>query len=75
LSKIELFAEYQAKDKLLEKLDTSLLSHAKDLAAGNGPDIVDVYRLQGLAELHCYLKTVHQFDSSEVEALLQLLTH
>ena len=27
--------------------------------------------LQGLAELHCYLKTVHQFDAAEVEALLQ----
>ena len=68
---MEMFAEYHAKDRLLEMLDASLLRHAKDLADGPGPDIVDVYRLQGLAELHCYLKTVHQFDSSEVEALLQ----
>ena len=68
---MEMFAEYHAKEKLLDKLDQSLLNHAKDLSAGDGPDIVDVYRVQGLAELHCYLKTVHQFDPAEVEALLQ----
>ena len=66
-----MFAEQEAKKKLLEKLDQSLLNHAKDLAAGDGPDIVGVYELQGLAELHCYLKTVHQFEPAEVEALLQ----
>ena len=68
---MEMFAEYHAKEKLLDKLDQSLLNHAKDLSAGDGPDIVDVYRVQGLAELHCYLKMVHRFDSAEVEALLQ----
>lgn len=68
---MEMFAEHDAKAKLLKKLDESLLAHAKDLAAGDGPQIVDVYGLQGLAELHCYLKTVHQFDAAEVEALLQ----
>ena len=47
------------------------MNHAKDLSAGDGPQIADVYDLQGLAELHCYLKTVHQFDPAEVEALLQ----
>ena len=47
------------------------MNHAKDLSAGDGPKIVDVYNLQSLAEVHCYLKTVHQFDSAEVEALLQ----
>lgn len=55
----------------MSKLDESLLNHAKSLAAGDGPRIVDVYSLQGLAEAHCYLKTVHQFDPAEVEALLQ----
>ncbi len=68
---MEMFAEHDAKAKLLKRLDESLLAHAKDLAAGDGPQIVDVYGLQGLAELHCYLKTVHQFDAAEVEALLQ----
>ncbi len=68
---MEMFAEHDAKAKLLKRLDESLLAHARDLAARDGPQIVDVYGLQGLAELHCYLKTVHQFDAAEVEALLQ----
>ena len=54
----------------MARLDENLLSHAKYLTAGDGPRIVDVYRLQGLAEVHCYLKTAHQFDPAEVEALL-----
>lgn len=68
---MELFAEHDAKIKLMAKLDESLLSHAKALSSTEDPQIVEVYGLQGLAELHCYLKTVHQFDSAEVEALLQ----
>lgn len=68
---MEIFAESHAKEHLLDKLDQSLLNHAKDLSTGDDPRIVDVYALQGLTELHCYLKTVHQFDSAEVEALLQ----
>jgi len=71
LSGIELFAEQAAEAKLLKKLDESLLAHAKDLTARDDLQIIDVYGLQGLAELHCYLKTVHQFDAAEVEALLQ----
>lgn len=55
----------------MAKLDESLLAHAKNLTAGNAPRIVDVYGLQELAELHCYLKTAHQFDPAEVDALLQ----
>lgn len=55
----------------MEKLDKNLLDHAAKLADGNGPQIVDVYQLQGLAEVHCYLKTAHQFDPAEVDALLQ----
>ena len=62
--------EFEAKQKLLARLDENLLSHAKNLTAGDGPQIVDVYRLQGLAEVHCYLKTAYQFDPAEVEALL-----
>ena len=71
MSGIELFAEQAAEAKLLKKLDESLLAHAKDLTARDDLQIIDVYGLQGLAELHCYLKTVHQFDAAEVEALLQ----
>lgn len=71
MPEMELFAEQAAEAKLLKKLDESLLAHAKDLSARDDLQIVDVYRLQGLAELHCYLKTVHQFDAAEVEALLQ----
>ena len=63
--------EFEAKKLLMERLDKNLLDHARELCAGDGPRIVDVYGLQGLAELHCYLKTVHQFDPAEVEALLQ----
>ena len=71
MKKIEFFAEQDGKQKLLDKLDQSLLNHAKALSDGDGPRIVDVYGLQGLAEVHCYLKTVHQFNPDEVEALLQ----
>ena len=68
---MEMFAEYEGKQKLLAKLDESLLAHAIALSSTDNPQIVEVYGLQALAELHCYLKTVHQFDSAEVEALLQ----
>lgn len=63
--------EFEAKEKLMARLDGNLLDHAKQLTAGDGPSIVEVYRLQGLAEMHCYLKTSHQFDPAEVDALLQ----
>ena len=71
VKKIELHAENDAKQRLLEKLDQGLLNHAKSLSAGDDPQIVDVYRLQGLAELHYYLKAIHQFNPAEVEGLLQ----
>lgn len=47
------------------------MAQAKELCAGDNLNIIGVYCLQGLAEVHCYLKTVHQFGSAEVEALLQ----
>lgn len=68
---MELFAEQNALQRLWAKLDENLLSHARDLSAESSIKVVDVYGLQGLAELHCYLKTVHQFEPAEVEALLQ----
>jgi len=62
--------EFEAKKLLMERLDQNLLDYARELCAGDGPRIVDVYRLQGLAEIHCYLKTAHEFNAAEVEALL-----
>jgi len=62
--------EFEAKQLLMERLDKNLLDHAREICAGDGPRIVDVYRLQGLAEIHCYLKTAHEFNAAEVEALL-----
>ena len=63
--------EFEARKLLMERLDKNLLDHAQNLSAGDGPRIVDVYCLQGLAELHCYLKTAHEFNAAEVDALLQ----
>ena len=64
--------EFEAKDLLMERLDKSLLDHAAALNRdGSGPTILEVYKLQELAELHCYLKTVHRFEPAEVEDLLQ----
>lgn len=64
--------EFEAKKLLMERLDKSLLAHAAVLNHGSeGPTILGVYTLQGLAELHCYLKTGHAFNAAEVDALLQ----
>lgn len=63
--------EFEARKLLMERLDKNLLDHARALTAGDGPRIVDVYCLQGLAEIHCYLKTAHEFNAAEVDALLQ----
>ncbi len=69
--KIEFLAQQEAKQQLLDTLDQSLLDQAKELCAEGSLNIIGVYCLQGLAEVHCYLKTVHQFEPAEVEALLQ----
>ena len=42
--------EFEAKKLLMERLDKNLLHHAKELFTGDGPRIVDIYRLQGLVE-------------------------
>lgn len=66
--------EQDAKRLLIEQLDSSLLDHAAALGQKEGgPDIVDVYKLQGLAELHYYLKVEHEFTAAEVDALLQFI--
>lgn len=64
--------EFEAKKLLMERLDKNLLDHAAALSGDSGgPTILGVYQLQGLAELHCYLKTAHEFNSAEVDSLLR----
>lgn len=64
--------DYEVKRPLMERIDKSLLEHAVALSAGNGgPTIKDVYQLQGLAEIHYYLKVEHEFTPDEVAVLLQ----
>ena len=64
--------EFEAKKLLMERLDKSLLDHASALSSDSGgPTILGVYTLQGLAEMHCYLKTAHEFNAAEVDGLLQ----
>lgn len=59
--------EQDAKRLLMERLDECLKVHANMLDA---QDIGRIYELQGLAELHYYLKAEHEFTPAEVEALL-----
>ena len=59
--------EQEAKRLLFERLDECLEVHADMLDAA---DIGSIYELQGLAELHYYLKVEHEFTAAEVEALL-----
>ena len=64
--------ETEGKELLWRRLDESLRRHAKALGGGDGlPDIADIYRVQEMAEVHCYLKTEHPFTPMEVNALLQ----
>ena len=51
----------------MERLDECLKVHADMLDAQN---IGSIYELQGLSELHYYLKVEHVFTPAEVEALL-----
>lgn len=59
--------EQDAKRLLFERLDDCLKVHADML---DGENIGAIYELQGLAELHYYLKVEHEFTPAEVEALL-----
>lgn len=62
--------EREAKTLLMRRLDECLLEHAGSIIVGGQPMIKDVYELQGLSELHYYLKAEHGFTPAEVEALL-----
>lgn len=55
---------------LEDRLDESLLKHAAAMSR-DSPTIVEIYQLQGLAEIHCYLKAVHETTPDEAEALLR----
>lgn len=68
---MDMLAEHEAKQRLLARLDESLLTHAKNLAAEDNLQIADVYWLQGLAGTHRYLKNVHPLNSAEVDTLLR----
>ena len=62
--------EFDGIRKLKELLDKCLLAHATELC-GNNPTVGSVYELQGLAEVHCYLKTMHDITPDEADALLR----
>ena len=58
--------EFEAKKLLMERLDKNLLDHASALSSdSSGPTILGVYTLQGLAEMHCYLKTVEMIRKGD----------
>ena len=64
--------EAKGKELLWRRLDESLRRNAKALGSGEDlPDIADIYRIQEMSELHCYLKTAHSFTPMEVNALLR----
>jgi len=60
----------EALQILRERLDDNLLYHSKMM---NRSDIGDIYHLQALAETHYYMKAVHDYTASEVEALLEFV--
>ena len=63
--------EFDGIRKLKKLLDKCLLAHATELC-GNNPTVGSVYELQGLAEIHCYLKTMHDITPDEADALLRV---
>ena len=60
----------EALQQLRERLDDSLIHHAK---MTQRDDIGEIYKLQAYSETHYYMKAVHDYTASEVEALLQFV--
>ncbi len=60
----------EALHQLRERLDDSLIHHAK---MTQRDDIGELYKLQAYSETHYYMKAVHDYTASEVEALLQFV--
>ena len=50
---------------------TSACWHTPQSSAATTPRMDPVYELQGLAEVHCYLKTMHDITPDEADALLR----
>ena len=69
-----LMMENDARGLLMERLDACLQERAKEYMEPrdkNGlPLIENIYYLQGAAEIHIYLKTVHEFRPEEISDLL-----
>lgn len=60
------------KRSLLDRLDRCLLKHSIDTGRKEGgPDILDMYKLQEMSEVHYHLKAEHDFSAAEVAALMQ----
>ncbi len=56
---------------MIERLDKCLLDHIVNAGTKEGgPQILDAYQLQGLSEIHYYLKVEHEFTPDEVSALM-----
>ena len=66
--------ENDARRLLMERLDVCLQEKAKEFMEPrdkNGlPFIENIYHLQSAAEIHIYLKTVHEFRPEEISDLL-----
>ena len=66
--------EREAKNLLFARLDECLKDRAKELMEPRDqegrPFIRNIYYLQESADVHCYLKTAHEFNAKEVSDLL-----
>ena len=66
--------EQGAKQELFNRLDECLRKSAAEYMEPRAPDglpfVQNIYYLQGLTEVHTYLKTVHEFSPGEVNDLL-----
>ncbi len=66
--------ENDARALLMVRLDTCLQERAKEYMEprdSNGlPFVENIYYLQSAAEMHIYLKTVHEFRPEEISDLL-----
>ena len=66
--------ELNPKGLLMQRLDTSLQAKAEELMAPRDkeghPLIGNIYALQCIAEMHIYLRTVHEFRPEEISDLL-----
>ena len=66
--------ELNPKGMLMQRLDAGLQAKAEELMAPRDkeghPLIGNIYALQCIAEMHIYLRTVHEFRPEEISDLL-----